>query len=86
MATIQDRPTVKLEVTLTLNESEVRAIDGLTGYDVDSFLKCFYQHMGRHYLEPHEHGLRSLFASVREIIPSQIRRIDAARATFEKSL
>ncbi len=85
MAKIQDKPTVKLEVTITLNESEIRALDGLTGYDMDEFLKLFYDHLGSHYLKPHEEGLRSLFGSVRAIVPEQIRKIDAARASFNKA-
>lgn len=82
---IQDQPTVQLEVTIKLTEAEVRALEALAGYDVEAFLKTFYTYMGRHYLEPHEHGLRSLFKAVRETLPAQLRRIDSARAMFEKT-
>lgn len=84
MAKIATASTVALEVTLALTESEARALEALTGYDVDGFLKSFYTSMGRHYLEPHESGLRSLFKSVRELIPSQLSRVDAARAVFNE--
>ncbi len=82
MARIEQLPVVVLEVRLVLTESEARALDGLTSYSMDEFLKCFYQNMGRHYLEPHEAGLRSLFKSVRSIIPGLLERVDKARETF----
>lgn len=84
MAIIKDTPQVKLEVTLVISESEARALDGLTGYDIDEFLKVFYLNMGRHYLSPHETGLREFFKSVRQLIPPQLRRVDEARAVFKK--
>ena len=53
--------TIDVKAVLELNEQELRALDALRGYGIDAFLKVFYQHLGRHYLEPHEAGLRSLF-------------------------
>lgn len=85
MAKIAHQSTVTLEVTLSLTESEARALEALTGYDVESFLKSFYSNMGRHYLEPNESGLRSLFKSVRELIPPQLARVDEARKIFNRS-
>lgn len=85
MAKISQTSTVGLEVTLSLSESEARALEALTGYDVEGFLKSFYSNMGRHYLEPHESGLRSLFKSVRELIPEQLRRVDEARKVFDQT-
>lgn len=65
MATIDCRSTIQAHITLRLNEDEAAALDALVGYGVESFLKVFYEHMGRAYLQPHEKGLRSLFDSVR---------------------
>jgi hypothetical protein len=56
---------VDVAVELVLNEDELCALDALFGYDLDAFLKTFYAMMGRHYLEPHEAGLRSLAATLR---------------------
>jgi hypothetical protein len=82
MSRIEQLPTIGLEVRFVLTESEARALDGLTGYSIDEFLKFFYQNMGRHYLEPHEAGLRSLFKSVRSTIPGILERVDKAREVF----
>lgn len=75
------RAHVKAELTvlLELNESEVRALDGIFGYSVDSFLKVFYEKMGRAYVEPHEKGVRSLHETVRQILAGPIAALDDAK-------
>lgn len=55
---------VETVCVLELNDAEVEALDALAGYGVDSFLKVFYEKLGRAYMEPHEAGLRSLFKAV----------------------
>lgn len=70
---------VTFEVTMTLTESEARALEALVGYGVPEFLKCFYQHLGRAYLAPHEHGLRQLFGSVESQIRPALSVVDGAR-------
>jgi len=67
---------INFEVYLQLNESEARAMDALVGYGVEEFLKVFYKHMGRAYMEPHEAGLRTFFKSFREDLPSELAAID----------
>lgn len=86
MANIVGRADVGLKVTLELNESELRALDALVGYGTDAFLAAFYQKLGRSYMEPHESGLRELFASVRGIVPGLLQRADAARKAFEEGV
>lgn len=60
--------TSKVDVDLTfhivITEAQMRALDALAGYGTDEFLKCFYEKMGKAYLEPHEKGLRQLFDSI----------------------
>jgi len=74
---------VKSQVTLSgvvkVNEAELRALDALVGYGVKPFLAVFYEKMGRHYLEPHEAGLRSLFETIRAQVPNQLAQVDMAR-------
>ena len=65
MAKIEGRTQIHAEITFILTEQEAAALDALAGYGDDVFLKCFYEHMGRAYLQPHEAGLRSLLRSVR---------------------
>lgn len=80
-------PTLKLEfdVWVNLTECQARALDALAGYGTDSFLDVFYKHMGKHYLKPHEEGLRSLFESVRDTIANQLDHVDRVKKAIEYS-
>jgi len=82
MSRLTQLPRLQLDVSLKLNEAEVRALDALAGYGTDSFLKVFYEHMGKHYMQPHEAGLRSLFDTIRSELPMIMRRQDAAKKAF----
>lgn len=82
MSRLTQRPKVEVEVTLRLNEIEMRALDALAGYNYDAFLETFYKHLGRAYLTPHEAGLRSLFDVIRSELPPILKRADAAREAF----
>jgi hypothetical protein len=84
MADIVQSARVTMSLTFTVSEEEARALDALVGYGADSFLKVFYQHLGESYMKPHERGLRSLFKSIRESVPSYLRRADKAREAFEE--
>ena len=65
MAQLSDiRVSVETTVVLTLNEYELAALDALAGYGVDAFLRVFYEHLGKAYLQPYERGLRSLLETV----------------------
>lgn len=82
MAEIVQRPKIELQVTLALNESECRAFDAMVGYGIDQFIKVFYEHLGKAYMEKHEGGLRSLFTCVSQVMPVAISRVDKARDVF----
>jgi len=84
MARITQRPQIKLEVTFTIDEEEARALDGLTGYEFESFFKCFTENMGASYIEKHKEGLRRFFESIRKDIPAMLSRTDAARQKFRQ--
>ncbi|MCW3151914.1 hypothetical protein N8H69_05165 [Achromobacter spanius] len=76
------QPYVETRATIELSEVEMRALEALIGYGVQPFLDVFYQHMGKHYLRPHEAGIRSLFKTIGSDIPDVLRRADAARQAF----
>jgi len=82
MTRITQRPTLNLDVSIKLTESEVRALDALAGYGANAFLKVFYEKMGRHYLEPHEAGIRSLFETIQSELPPIMNRMTAAKTAF----
>lgn len=86
MAKINGVPNISARITIELSEAEAAALDALVGYGVDSFLDVFYTKLGRAYLQPHEHGLRSLFTSVRNgeaSVALFLQRIKDARKVFE---
>lgn len=72
------KPKVTFTIDLELSEGEARALDALAGYGADAFLKTFYEHMGRAYLEPFEKDLRQLFTKIEEL-RSPIAKIHEAR-------
>lgn len=82
MAKIEARPTLQLQITLVLNETEARALEAISGYDPKRFLEVFYSEIGRSYLEPHAGGIHSLFESVAAQLPPILRRMDEARKLF----
>ncbi len=82
MSKLTQRPTIELNVGLQLTEIETKALYALAGYGIESFLKVFYAQMGTHYLEPHEAGLRSLFATIVTDLPPIINRMNAAKTAF----
>lgn len=84
MVTLAQRPKVEIHVTLSLNEEEARALEAIVCYGADSFLKCFYEHLGKHYLQPHEKGLRTLFDGVSETLAPILSRADKARKCFNE--
>jgi hypothetical protein len=83
MAKIEQRPQIECECIIRLTEPEMRALDAIVGYGWDGFIKTFKQHMGQHYIRDHEAGGKLLFETVRQHIPSILRRADDARAVFQ---
>lgn len=83
MAHIWGRPDIKLRIALELDETEARALKEILSYDVESFLKVFYEKMGEVYLQKHEKGVRSLFATARQPLAIFLNRTDQARKVFE---
>ncbi len=80
MATIKSTLIeTKLTVILELTEGEARALDGIFGYDVEVFLKVFYERMGKCYVQPHEAGVRSLHQTIRSAVAGPLERIVKAR-------
>lgn len=83
MAQVKASSTVKLSVTLVLTEEEAIALNEMTKYGIDSFLKGYYNFLGRHYMQPHEEGMRSLFKTIDAELSPHLRRIADAREIFD---
>lgn len=85
MAEIKSYSATQMDykVLLSLTEGEARALEAICGYGPDEFVKWFYKSHGKHYLQPHETAMRSLFARVRESLPMELHKIDKVK-TFLK--
>jgi hypothetical protein len=83
MAQITARPRIELFVQFTINEEEARALDALTGYGDDAFIKAFYENLGAAYMKSHEEGLRMFLKSVRAFMPGILSSTDNARKAFK---
>ena len=70
---------------LRLTESEMRALDGLTGYGDDAFLEAFKSKLGAVYIRDHEAGLRSFFRAVRRDVIPALADITQARDDLRKA-
>lgn len=78
--------TVEPKVTIEFNEGEMRALEALTGYGIDDFIEFFYKHMGKHYLQPHEKDLRTVFETFRKEFIPILSTTDTARKILEREL
>jgi len=70
------------EFYLTLSEPEARALNELTKYGVDSFLRGFYGDASKSTIDSHKEGFTSLFNSIKSEIPKHLKRVDDTRKTF----
>lgn len=82
---LKNNLAVTFTASLTLDESEARALDALVGYGTDAFLEAFYKKMGEAYLMPHEKGLRRLFKKIQEEMRPVLATIDKARETLREA-
>lgn len=76
---ILSKAEVHFEVVLKLSEEEARALDAIVGYGPDRFVEWFYKNLGKHYLKPHEQGMRSLFDTCRKELGYRLHDIKAMR-------
>jgi len=82
MAKIVTRPTLTMNLTFTVTEEEARALDALSGYGDDAFIKTFYESLGEHYMKAHEAGLRLFLKSIREELVPILSKLDKAKKDF----
>lgn len=85
MADIQilSKTEMHFNVLLKLSEVEARALDAICGYGADRFVEWFYKNLGKHYLKPHEDGMRSLFDTVNNQLRFRFHDIDEIRKAIK---
>jgi hypothetical protein len=79
MADFKTTTHIEATATITFGESELRALDAMTGYGIDSFLKVFYDKLGKGYMTPHEKGLRNLFLTIANPVGQALGQVDECR-------
>ncbi len=84
MAKAITKPSLTVTVTIEINEDEARALDALAGYGAKTFLDCFYEKLGKSYLQPYEKGLLSFLSTIRSAVSPALNQIDDARKFIEK--
>lgn len=84
MPKITLKPQLDVQIHLTLNEAEARALDALIGYGDDAFFKAFAEKLGEHYMKPHEQACRQFFKEARPLLIGALAQLDAARSVFSK--
>jgi hypothetical protein len=77
---------VEFSIKFTLTKGEAQALDAIVGYGVEPFLKVFYEHMGKAYLQPHEKEMRKLFERVKNDLPCEVRKIEKAENAIYDAL
>lgn len=84
MAKIIGKGNVGLRLFFEVDEIEARALDALSGYGDDAFIKVFYEHLGKSYMQKHEDGLRSFLKSIRDFVPGELSKVDEARKAISQ--
>ena len=81
MATVKAKATLefKAAITLELNEAEAAALNEMTKYGIDQFLRGYRKQLGSSYIKPHEAGLGMLFETIDKSLPKQLDRIKRYR-------
>lgn len=77
---------VEFSISLTLTVGQAKALDAIVGYGVEPFLKVFYEHMGKSYLQPHETEMKKLFEQIKEELPKEVHKIETARKAINEAL
>lgn len=81
------RVKIDTEVVFRLNYEQAKALDAMAGYGADAFLKVFKEKLGKHYIEPYENGIRSLFEEIRgsgKPIQKAIYKTDKLRRDIQR--
>lgn len=79
MAQINGCPSLKFSFTLELDEEEAKALEALTKYGTDEFIRFFYERLGRECLQKYEPGLRRLFSVAKQQLPPWFKKIEDFR-------
>lgn len=83
MAKATTKPQLNVSIHFEVDELEARALEDLAGYGDDAFIKAFYEHLGKSYMEKHEQGLRRFLQTIRTAVAPGLHDIQEARQLLE---
>lgn len=73
--------TFESKIYLELTEGEAMALDAICGYGPQQFLEWFKRNHGKHYIEPHEGHVKSLFEKARKL-EGAVKQLKEARRSL----
>jgi hypothetical protein len=82
---IRSGVTQEFSIIFNLTENEAKAFHDIVAYGYNAFMEVFKEKLGKHYIEQHEEGAKSLFKAVSEQMPAHFARFDEARKIFNES-
>jgi hypothetical protein len=71
------------KIFLELTEGEAMALDAICGYGPDKFLEWFKRNHGKHYIEPYEGHVKSLFEKGRKL-QAAVMQFNEARKSLRQ--
>lgn len=71
-AEIKSKVNLDIRVTLDLSLAEARALREITKYGSKPYLEWFYKNLGKHYMQPHEKRLISLFDTINDHLDKSV--------------
>ena len=83
---IKSTSNMSFGVTLQLSEQEARALEAIAMYGVEEFLKVFYAHLGKSYLQPYEDATKDLFKTIKTELPKHLGKFTMLRKKWAKNL
>jgi len=68
MTTVKSKSTIEVDsmILLEIPEAEARMLLKMTCSGADAFLEGYYKVLGKSYMKPHEHAVRSFFKSIHQ--------------------
>jgi len=82
MALINPKHEINLKISFEIDEEEAQALNVLSQYGDEAFVKAFAEKLSPESMRLHNKGLRKFLKSCRETIPNILEKTEQARRTF----
>jgi len=82
MAKVYQQPKIELGLTLSISESEARALLELSKFSGDSIIKVLGEELSPKMVRDNREGFCTFFSTIRIELETVFERLDAARTAF----